>query len=122
MASPHLTNMSLYATGIIRLITEPAMRTFDSGTAVTNFAGGIQEGKDKDGNWINNAIDCEIWGKSELIVDKLKKGDSILVSGNLRRQEWSDKETGAKRSKHVLSIARFEFMPRSSSPAKEPVF
>jgi len=123
MASPHLTNMSLYATGIIRLITEPAMRTFDSGTAVTNFAGGIQEGKDKDGNWINNAIDCEIWGKSaELIVDKLKKGDSILVSGNLRRQEWSDKETGAKRSKHVLSIARFEFMPRTTGPAEEAVF
>ena len=100
--------MSLYATGIIRIITEPQLRTFDSGTMVANFAGGIQEGKDKDGNWINNAIDCEAWGKpAELIVDKLKK---------------SDKETGAKRSKHVLSIARFEFMPRSSSPAEEAVF
>jgi len=114
--------MSLYATGIVRLITEPAMRTFDSGTVVTNFAGGIQEGKDKDGNWINNAIDCEIWGKpAELIVDKLKKGDSIFVSGNLRRQEWSDKETGAKRSKHVLSIQRFEFTPRGAT-SEEPVF
>ena len=115
--------MSLYATGIIRIITEPQLRTFDSGTMVANFAGGIQEGKDKDGNWINNAIDCEAWGKSaELIVDKLKKGDSILVSGNLRRQEWNDKETGAKRSKHVLSIQRFEFMPRSAAASEEAVF
>jgi len=115
--------MSLYATGIVRIITEPQLRTFDSGTMVANFAGGIQEGKDKDGNWINNAIDCEAWGKSaELIVDKLKKGDSILVSGNLRRQEWSDKETGAKRSKHVLSIARFEFMPRGAAASEEAVF
>ena len=115
--------MSLYATGIVRLITEPAMRTFDSGTVVTNFAGGIQEGKDKDGNWINNAIDCEVWGKSaELIVDKLKKGDSILATGAVRRQEWSDKETGAKRSKHILSIQRFEFMPRTTGPAEEAVF
>ena len=115
--------MSLYSTGIIRIITEPQLRTFDSGTMVANFAGGIQEGKDKDGNWINNAIDCEAWGKSaELIVDKLKKGDSILVSGNLRRQEWSDKETGAKRSKHVLSIARFEFMPRGAAASEEAVF
>ena len=48
---------------------------------VANFAGGIQEGKDKDGNWINNAIDIEVWGKSaELIVDRCKKGDSIFVS------------------------------------------
>lgn len=115
--------MSLYATGIVRIITEPQLRTFDSGTMVANFAGGIQEGKDKDGNWINNAIDCEAWGKSaELIVDKLKKGDSILVSGNLRRQEWSDKETGAKRSKHVLSIQRFEFMPRGAAASEEAVF
>jgi single-strand DNA-binding protein len=115
--------MSLYATGIVRIITEPQLRTFDSGTMVANFAGGIQEGKDKDGNWINNAIDCEAWGKSaELIVDKLKKGDSILVSGNLRRQEWNDKETGAKRSKHVLSIQRFEFMPRGAAASEEAVF
>ncbi len=63
--------MSLYATGIVRIITDPQLRAFESGTMVANFAGGIQEGKDKDGNWINNAIDCEIWGKSaELIVDK----------------------------------------------------
>jgi single-strand DNA-binding protein len=115
--------MSLYATGIVRIITDPQLRAFESGTMVTNFAGGIQEGKDKDGNWINNAIDCEVWGKSaELIVDKLKKGDSILASGAVRRQEWNDKETGAKRSKHVLSISRFEFMPRTSSPAEVSVF
>ena len=112
--------MSLYATGIVRIITDLQLRAFESGTMVANFAGGIQEGKDKDGNWINNAIDCEIWGKSaELIVDKLKKGDSILVTGAVRRQEWNDKETGAKRSKHVLSIQRFEFMPRGAATTSE---
>jgi len=88
--------MSLYASGIIRIITEPSLRTFDSGTMVANFAAGIQEGKDKDGNWINNAIDIEIWGKSaEVVVDRCKKGDSIFVTGNVRRQEWADKETGS---------------------------
>jgi len=115
--------MSLYASGIIRIITEPQLRTFDSGTMVANFAGGITEGKDKTGNWINNAIDVEVWGKTaEIIADKLHKGDSIMVSGNVRRQEWMDKETGAKRSKHVLNINRFEFMPRvgNTSSSDEP--
>jgi hypothetical protein len=51
--------MSLYATGIIRIISDPALRSFDSGTMVANFAGGIMEGKDKQGNYINNAIDVE---------------------------------------------------------------
>jgi single-strand DNA-binding protein len=105
--------MSLYATGVIRIITDPQLRAFESGSMVCNFAGGIQEGKDKNGNYINNTIDVEVWGKSaELIYDKLKKMDSILASGNIRRQDWNDKNTGEKRSKHVFSISRFEFMPR----------
>jgi hypothetical protein len=41
------------------------------------------------------------------------------VTGNIRRQEWDEKDTGKKRSKHVLSISRFEFMPRSTAPAEE---
>ena len=110
-----LTDMSLYASGIVRIITEPALRSFDSGTMVANFAGGIMEGKDKQGNYINNAIDIEIWGKSaEIVVDRCKKGDCIMVSGNIKRQDWADKTTGDKRSKHVLSVSRFEFLPRTA--------
>ena len=82
---------------------------------VANFAGGIMEGKDKQGNYINNAIDIEIWGKSAgIVVDLCKKGDCIMVSGNIKRQDWADKTTGDKRSKHVLSVSRFEFLPRTT--------
>jgi len=105
--------MSLYASGVVRIISEPQLKSFDSGNVVVNFAGGITEGKDKDGNYINNAIDVEVWGKSaEIVYDKLKKGDSLFVTGNIRRNEWQDKETGDKRSKHALSVVRFEFLPR----------
>jgi len=105
--------MSLYASGVVRIISEPQLKSFDSGNVVVNFAGGITEGKDKDGNYINNAIDVEIWGKNaEIVYDKLKKGDSLFVTGNIRRNEWQDKETGDKRSKHALSVVRFEFLPR----------
>lgn len=114
--------MSLYASGIIRIISEPQLKAFDSGTMVCNFGGGIQEGKDKAGEYINNAIDVEAWGKTaEIITDKLRKGDCIFVSGNVRMQEWNDKETGAKRRKHVLSVQRFEFLPRAKSD-EEAVF
>jgi single-strand DNA-binding protein len=116
--------MSLYASGIVRIITKPALRSFDSGTMVANFAGGIMEGKDKaTGNYINNAIDIEIWGKSaEVVVDRCKKGDCIMVSGNIKRQDWADKTTGDKRSKHVLSVSRFEFLPRTSGASDEVAF
>ena len=112
--------MSLYSSGVVRIISEPQLKSFDSGNVV-NFAGGINEGKDKDGNYINNAIDVEIWGKSaEIVFDKLKKGDSLFVTGNIRRNEWMDKDSGTKRSKHSLSVARFEFLPRPAS--SEPAF
>jgi len=114
--------MSLYASGIVRIISDPQLRAFESGSIVANFAGGIQEGKDKDGNYINNVIDIEMWDKSaELVVDRCKKGDSIMVTGNVRRQEWNDKETGAKRSKHVLNVQWFEFLPRATQ-VEEPAF
>jgi single-stranded DNA-binding protein len=109
-----LTDMSLYASGIVRIISDPALRSFDSGTMVANFAGGIMEGKDKAGNYINNAIDIEIWGKSaEVVVDRCK---------NIKRQDWADKTTGDKRSKHVLSVSRFEFLPRTSGASDEVAF
>ena len=112
--------MSLYVNGIIRIITKPEARYFESGTMVVNFAAGIQEGKDKNGNYINNAIDVEVWGKTgQTILDRCKLMDSIMVTGNIKRQEWQDKETGAKRSKHVLSVARFEFLPRNTSDAQQ---
>ena len=112
--------MSLYASGIIRIISDPTLKSFDSGTQVANFAGGIQEGKDKNGNWINNVIDIEVWGKSaEVIADRCKKGDSIMVTGNLKRQDWEDKKTGDKRSKHILAVSRFEFLPRAANNTNE---
>lgn len=107
--------MSLYATGVVRIISDLQMKTFDSGAMVCNFAAGIQEGKDKNGDYINNVIDVEVWNKAaEVIYGKLKKGDCLLLSGNIRRQDWIDKETGKKRSKHLLSASRFEFLPRAS--------
>ena len=116
--------MSLFASGIIRIISDPVLRSFDSGTQVANFAGGIQEGKNsKTGEWINNVIYVEIWGKSaEVVVDRCKKGDSIFCTGNVKRQDWEDKKTGDKRSKHVLAVNRFEFLPRTNTTTDEPAF
>jgi single-stranded DNA-binding protein len=52
----------------------------------------------------------------------LQKGDSIFVTGNVRRQEWADKESGAKRSKHIFSVQRFEFLPRAAQASDEVTF
>lgn len=115
--------MSLYASGVVRIISKPQIKFFDTGLSCCTFYGGISEGKDKEGNYINNAIDIEVWGKGgEMIADNLKKGDSIMVTGGVRRQEWTDKETNKPRSKHVLSVTRFEYLPRAKATEAEPAF
>jgi single-strand DNA-binding protein len=112
--------MSLYATGVVRLLTDPQLKTFDSGNMVANFAGGINEGKDKNGAYIQNVIDCELWGNSaQIVCDKLRKGDCVQLSGAIRMQEWNDKD-GNKRRKHVFSAQRFEFLPRQQQIEEVP--
>ena len=108
--------MSLYANGIVRIITKPEARYFEGGAVVVNFVGGLYEGKDKHGNYVRAAIDVEVWGKvGKTILERCSLMDSIMVTGSIRRQDWEDRETGAKRSKHVLKIGRFEFLPRNTS-------
>lgn len=106
--------MSLYAQGVVRVITDPDAKYFESGFSVVKFLGGLNEGKDKDGNYISNAIEVEAWNKTgEVIINYCPKGSSVFVSGNIRQEEWEDKETGAKRRKHVLKAGRIELLPKA---------
>lgn len=110
--------MSLYASGLVRVITDPEARYFESGTSVVKFFGGLSEGKDKDGEYIKNGIDVEAWNKTgQVIMDYAPKGSVIHVSGNVVREEWMDRETGAKRSKHVLKASRVELLSKNSTPS-----
>jgi single-strand DNA-binding protein len=56
-------------------------------------------------------IDCEAWGRTaEIISQYFAKGKPILVEGRLKLDQWEDKETKAKRSKHVLVVENFHFV------------
>lgn len=116
--------MSLYAQGVVRVLTDPDAKYFDSGLSVVKFLGGLNEGKDKDGNYINNSIEVEAWNKTgEVIVNYCPKGSNVFVSGNIRQEEWDDKDTGAKRRKHVLKAGRIELLPKAgdgAAPAAAP--
>ena len=113
--------MSLYASGNVRVLTDPDVKFFDSGMSVVKFLGGLNEGKDKDGNYINNSIEVEAWNKTgEVIVNYAPKGTTIFVSGNIRQEEWDDKDTGAKRRKHVLKAGRIELLPKGGDGAAAP--
>lgn len=56
-------------------------------------------------------IDCEAWGKQgEVIAQHFNKGKPILIEGEIRQDNWEDKESGAKRSKLKVSVTGFSFV------------
>jgi single-strand DNA-binding protein len=105
--------MSLYASGVVRIISDLESRSFESGTNVVKFGGGLNEGKDRNGDYIKNAIDCEAWGKTADVITRfMDNGSSFFASGRILQQRWQDRE-GGNRSKHVFTIDRVELLPRS---------
>lgn len=56
-------------------------------------------------------IDCEAWGKTaEFMSQFFQKGRPVLIEGRLKLDQWEDKETKAKRSRHVVVVESFHFV------------
>lgn len=90
-----------------RLAADPKVKYFDSGSMITEFRIGIRNGQDKNGNPKTVWLNCKAFqGKNELaeyVANNFVKGDLIHIpSGKLDQEEWIDKDTGKKRSGHVL--------------------
>lgn len=63
-------------------------------------------------------MDCEAWGQTaEHIGKHFVKGKPIIVEGRLRQDNWTDKDTNKPRSKAVLVVDRFHFVPDGKGKA-----
>ena len=110
--------MSLHSSGIIRIQTDPVHKQA-ANSQVVKFYGAIAEGKDKQGQYINNAINCEVWGKqAQVITDFLGKGKSFFPAGRILLNEWTAKD-GSNRKQHIFKIERVELFPRDSQELYE---
>ena len=55
-------------------------------------------------------LDFVAFGKTaELINQYYQKGDMLCGQGEIAQDEWEDKNTGAKRTKHKIIIQKLEF-------------
>ncbi|MBL0928459.1 MAG: single-stranded DNA-binding protein [Phycisphaerales bacterium] len=63
-------------------------------------------------------VDCDAFGKTaEMMSQYLRKGRPVFIEGRLKLDEWTDKESGQKRSKLKVVIETFSFI--DSKPAGE---
>lgn len=66
--------------------------------------------KDANGNQSTMFLDFVAFGKTaELINQYCQKGDMLCGVGEISADEWQDKDTGAKRTKHKIIIKKLEF-------------
>lgn len=56
-------------------------------------------------------VDCRAFGRTaEVINQYFKKGRPIFIEGRLQLDQWEDKQTGQKRSRHRIFIENFTFV------------
>ncbi len=103
-----------------RLTRKPESRTFSTGGKVTNFGFAVNNRKknQQTGQWEDEPmfIDCKVFNrgengkKADLAEQYLDKGHQAYLEGHLVLEQWDDKTTGQKRSKHVLYVDDFQFL------------
>ena len=104
-----------------RLTRDPEVRTTPNGKNSTSFSLAVDRyvGKDAPANAQSaDFIPCVIWGKrGEALARFCKKGDRLLVKGELRIDMYTDKD-GKRRSFTNVLVGDFTFIERRQ-PAED---
>ena len=93
-----------------RLTNDPENAALPSGTRVVKFrfAVGRSRKNPQTGHWGDDPnplfIDCEAYTRQD------QRRDSLYLEGRLQLDQWDDKTTGQKRSKHKIIVDNIEFL------------
>ncbi len=96
------------------LTRDPELRRIPSGVAVVTLGLALNESfKNKSGERTERTIfvDVDVWDRqAETCEQYLSKGRPVLVEGRLQMDEWTDKESGNKRTKMKVRADRVHFL------------
>ena len=106
-----------------RLTRDPESTATPTGTRIVKFGFAVGRSKknQQTGAWENDPnplfVDCEAFARPDarrdlvgLIQQYCRKGDALYIEGRLQLDQWDDKTTGQKRSKHKIVVDNFEFL------------
>ena len=89
---------------------DPEIKYFeDTGSAKCTFTIAVKRptSKDEGPDW----FDLELWGKTaQVAADYVKKGSLIGITGELKFDYWSDKNTGVNRSKPIIRVNKLDLL------------
>src|SRR5580704_9410595 len=95
------------------LTADPELRYTPNAKAVLSASLANNESyTDAQGNdqKITTFVNLEVWGKPAENFSKLvKKGQELFVEGKLRMDEWTDKQTSARRTRLYVLVENWQF-------------
>lgn len=112
--------MSFSGTVTGNLAKDPELKAFNNGSMVCNLVMGVKrpkrKGEDQPPFWVK----AQIWGKqAEMAADWMKKGDLVLVSGEIAEERYQ-KRDGTQGFAVVVENARFEILQSKQAAAPAP--
>lgn len=102
-----------------RLTQDPEVRATPSGTAVAGFSVAInrkyRKAETEETVEAVTFVAVRAFGKqAEHAGQYLQKGRQVLIDGELRQDEWNDKESGEKRQRLYVVAQRIIYLGKSN--------
>jgi single-strand DNA-binding protein len=81
---------------------DPELRVTDNGPVASFSLANtprLRDGSQGNTTWVT----VQVWDDlANIVAESLKKGSFVSVSGRLVQQSWVDKDSGTKRTRHVI--------------------
>ena len=98
---------------------DPEVHVTPKGTTIANFGIAVnRQWRDESGQQKEEVlfIDCDALGKTGDIAAKyVKKGMLVAIEGRLKFEQWDDKTTGQKRSRHKVVVENIQMLTRKEA-------
>lgn len=107
------------------LTRDPELTYTSSGVALAKFGVAINsKWTDKNTGEVREDVcfvEITVWKKvAENAAAYLKKGDPVSVQGKLRTEQWTDRATGAKRSRLAVACEHIQFLGAKRQTQEAP--
>lgn len=91
-----------------RVGREPDVKYFESGSVVSKFTLAVnRRRRDSEPDW----FDIEVWGKTaQIAADYVYKGSLVGITGILKFDHWTDRDTETPRSKPVVLVNQLDLL------------
>lgn len=87
---------------------DPEVRNLDNNTSVCKFSLAVNRmKKDEPPDW----FELEMWGKTaDIAKNYVRKGGLIGVQGSLKMDSWTDRTSGAPRSRPIIRVDKLDLL------------